>query len=195
MLDALSSVMPVTPEGGDILMVTDGQLFTSEHDNECFVSHGRRLFTVGVGHSTSEKVLRALSEASGGFCELVSPNENMADHIVSHFRRIRTPRISPKMNWPELVQRQSVPSVIFAGDTSTLAARLNPGPISTLRVDVGGAAINADILPAQGLLSTLLPRLVAARLLPSDNIELARTEAVSYQLVTEHTSMIAVLAQ
>lgn len=195
MLEALSSVMPVTPEGGDILMVTDGQLFTSEHDNERFVSHGRRLFTVGVGHATSEKVLRALSEASGGFCELVSPNENMADHIVSHFRRIRTPRISPKVNWPELVQRQSVPSVIFAGDTATLAARLNPGPISTLRVDVGGAAINADILPAQGLLSTLLPRLVAAHLLPSDNIELARTEAVSYQLITEHTSMIAVLAR
>jgi len=193
MLDALSSVMPVTPEGGDILMVTDGQLFTSQHDIERIVRHGRRLFTVGVGHSTSEKVLRDLSEASGGFCELVSPNENMADHIVSHFRRIRAPRINPTVCWPESVQRQSVPSVFFAGDTASIAARLNVGTTSTLSVDVCGTTINTDIQSAQGLLSALLPRLVAARLMPADNIELARSEAVKYQLISEHTSMIAVL--
>lgn len=193
MLRALDRIMPITPEGGDILMVTDGQLYTSENDISYFARNGRRLFTVGVGHSTSEKVLRELSDASGGFCELVNPNENMADHIVSHFRRIRAPRTTPIVHWSGPVQRQHVPSVVFAGDTATIVARMAEGPINTLRVDTAGASMIADVLPAQGLLSKLLPRIVAAGLLPSDNVKLARTEAVTYQLITEHTSMVAVL--
>lgn len=45
------------------------------------------------------------------------------------------------------------------------------------------------------MLRALLPRLVAAQLLPEDNLRAAREEAVRYQLVTEHTSMLAVLTR
>lgn len=193
MQTALTQVISITPVGGDILMVTDGQVFFSDTDIRQFTLHQRRLFTIGVGHSTSEKVLRQLSEASGGFCELVSPNEGMASHIVSHFRRLRAPRLMPTYIWPGEVLRKDAPHTVFAGDTAIMSARLtNVGP-AELRVNMSQADLKAVIEPAQGLLATFLPRLVASKLLPSDNIKQAREEAVQYQLVTEHTSMIAIM--
>jgi Ca-activated chloride channel family protein len=193
MQKALEHVMSVTPEGGDILMVTDGQAYFSDNDIRQFARHRRRLFTIGVGHSTSEKALRQLSEASGGFCELVNPNEDMASHVVSHFRRLRAPRIMPTYIFPGGVQRQNAPRTVFAGDTAILSARLHRLEKQTLQVNMAQADLRAEIVPAQGMLATLLPRLVAFYLLPTDNIKQAKEEAVHYQLVTEHTSMIAVL--
>lgn len=193
MQDALELVMTITPAGGDILMVTDGQVYFSDEDIRTFTRHKRRLFTIGVGHSTSEKILRQLSEASGGFCELVSPNEGMANHIVSHFRRLRAPRMMPTYIWPGQVLRQDVPYTVFAGDTAILSARLSDIGNHDIRVNMAHADLKSVIQPAHGLLASMLPRLVAARLLPADNIKQAREEAVQYQLVTEHTSLIAVM--
>lgn len=193
MQGALEQVMAITPKGGDILMVTDGQVYFSDEDIRTFTRHKRRLFTIGVGHSTSEKILRQLSEASGGFCELVSPNEGMANHIVSHFRRLRAPRMMPTYIWPGQVLRQDAPYTVFAGDTAILSARLSNMGNHDLRVNMAHADLKSVIQPARGLLASMLPRLVAARLLPADNIKQAREEAVQYQLVTEHTSLIAVM--
>jgi Ca-activated chloride channel family protein len=193
MQKALNSVMGVTPEGGDILMITDGQAYFSDPDIQQFARHRRRLFTIGVGHSTSEKVLRQLSEASGGFCELVNPNEDMASHVLSHFRRLRAPRIMPTYIFHGTVLRQDAPPVVFGGDTAIVSARLKRLEKRTLQVNMAQADLRAEIVPAQGMLATLLPRLVAYHLLPTDNIKQAKAEAVHYQLVTEHTSMIAVL--
>jgi len=168
-------------------------VYFSDEDIRTFTRHKRRLFTIGVGHSTSEKILRQLSEASGGFCELVSPNEGMANHIVSHFRRLRAPRMMPTYIWPGQVLRQDAPYTVFAGDTAILSARLSNMGNHDLRVNMAHADLKSVIQPARGLLASLLPRLVAARLLPADNIKQAREEAVQYQLVTEHTSLIAVM--
>ncbi|MCC6201151.1 MAG: VWA domain-containing protein [Moraxellaceae bacterium] len=193
MQSALQEVMNVTPVGGDILMITDGQVYSSDDDIRQFVKHQRRLFTIGVGYSTSEKILRQMSEMSGGFCELVSPNENMANHIINHFRRMRAPRMAPTYNWPGELLRENVPSVVFGGDTAIMSARLSCGADAILEVKLAHSKLTAPITPAQGRLATLLPRMVAAQLLPTNNVKQAKEEALHYQLVTEHTSMIAVL--
>lgn len=193
MQSALQEVLKVTPAGGDILMITDGQVYSSDDDVRQFVKHQRRLFTIGVGHSTSEKLLRRMSEASGGFCELVSPNENMASHIMNHFRRMHAPRMMTTCIWPGQLLRERMPSVVFGGDTAIISVRLSLTAEPVLMVLLEHAQLTTPIAPAQGRLATLLPRLVAAQLLPTDNVKLAREEAIRYQLVTEHTAMIAVL--
>lgn len=192
MMSALNRVIPMTPEGGDILLVTDGQLYASSQDIKRFLRYGRRLFVVGVGHSASEKLLRQLADGSGGYCVLVSPNESMAEHIVQHFQRMKAPRLAMQIHWPAEVERQSRPPVIFSNDTAIFCSRIENATERVLVADIGQQRVECTIRPAQGLLGELLPRLVATALLPDNNIPAACQEAVHYQLLTEHTALIAV---
>lgn len=202
MQQALMESLRVTPAGGDLLLITDGQCHFSDSDIERLAHSGRRLFTIGVGHSTSEKVLRRLAEASGGFCELVSPGEDMAGHIVSHFRRLRLPRLDVHPEWPGQCLREHRPAAVFPGDTAVFSATLR-GPMgedAVMCLQLPEAVTNSTtvfcpIEDASGDLAALLPRLVAWLQLPRDHVKEAAAMAEKYQLVTEHTSMIAVLAR
>lgn len=192
MMAALRRMAELTPEGGDILLITDGQLYVSDHEIQQLLKHRQRIFVIGVGHSTSEKALRKLANDSGAFCELVSPNESMASHIYSHFRRIRSARLQHQIDWPCVVNRSKEPLAIFGGDTAIFYARTSQPERTALEMRLNDSSISGSLRPATGMLAELLPRLVAKQVLPKDNIRLAREEAVRYQLVTEHTAMIAV---
>lgn len=192
MMSALTRMAELTPEGGDILLITDGQLYVSDHEIQQLLKHGQRIFVIGVGNSTSEKILRKLASESGGFCELVSPNEDMASHIYSHFRRIRSERLQHQITWPGIVSRSKEPLAIFGGDTAIFYARTSQPERTALEMRLNDNSISSSLRHASGMLAELLPRLVAKQVLPKENIPLAREEAVRYQLVTEHTAMIAV---
>lgn len=201
MQEALQQALRVTPAGGDLMLITDGECYFSDADIARITRGGHRLFTIGVGNATSEKVLRRLAEASGGFCELVSPGEDMAGHIVSHFRRLRLPRLSATAEWPGTVLREQAPTTLHMGDTAVFSAVLadrNKHEPMTIQVPediVGVSRVDTPLDSASGDMAALLPRLVAWLQLPRDNVKEATAMAVKYQLVTEHTSMIAVLAR
>lgn len=208
MQEALKEAMRVTPEGGDLMLITDGECYFSDTDIERIARSGRRLFTIGVGHATSEKVLRRLAEASGGFCELVSPGEDMAGHIVSHFRRLRLPRLDIAPAWPGQPLAEHRPPAVFVGDTAVFSAVmrgpltagaevamqvLNTSGANMTEMAMDASRLSAPVTTATGELAALLPRLVAWLQLPRDHVKAAAAMAEKYQLVTEHTSMIAVL--
>lgn len=201
MQEALQQALRVTPAGGDLMLITDGECYFSDADIARITRGGHRLFTIGVGHATSEKVLRRLAEASGGFCELVSPGEDMAGHIVRHFRRLRLPRFSATAEWPGTVLREQLPTTLHMGDTAVFSAVLadrHKHGLMTVHVpeDIAGVPrVDTPLDAATGDMAALLPRLVAWLQLPRDNVKEATAMAVKYQLVTEYTSMIAVLAR
>ena len=64
-------------EDGDILMITDGEVWDIDGIVTSVRSSGHRLFALGVGSSPAESLLRELAEVSGGACEMVSVNENI----------------------------------------------------------------------------------------------------------------------
>ena len=76
-------------EDGDILMITDGEVWDIDGIVTSVRSSGHRLFALGVGSSPAESLLRELAEVSGGACEMVSVNENMGDAIMRLVNRIR----------------------------------------------------------------------------------------------------------
>ena len=77
--------------------------------NQCFpnkilkaaVASQHRIFAVGVGSAPAECLLREMAEQTGGACEFVSPNEDVAAAIVRMFRRMRVAAIARKihMDW------------------------------------------------------------------------------------------------
>jgi len=119
------------PVPADILLITDGELFDTELVDEARVA-GDRVFTVGVGCAPGESLLAALSEATGGAAEFVTPTDDMAGRIHRHFQRLYQPRLHGlRIDWPGavLLERRDRQGGIFAGDTVHVLARLSKADV------------------------------------------------------------------
>ena len=184
----------------DILLMTDGEAWNVEELVAEAQRSGCRIFTVGVGAAVAAGLVRGLAEATGGACEFVHPNEDMAARIVRHFERIRALRAEAAMTWPVEPTRRLPEQIerVFSGDTLHLLAWLPTKP-------EGPATLNLTLSNGQRLPQTVtlepwpvaetadtLPRLAAARRIAWLTAEDATALAVEYQLVTPHTHFLMV---
>ncbi len=187
----------------DILLITDGQVWDEGRILQQVQGSGHRIFTVGVGNSVSESLVRRLAQTTSAACELVSPRENMAEKIVRHFRRMRQPRAETvHIEWPGQPVRQLPEKVqgLYAGDTlhtwawftqapagkASLVVRYEGG--STLKRAINITGTDGQVTPWQAD----LPRVAAFARLSGMNKQEAAALAEQYQLVTEHTSCVLV---
>jgi Ca-activated chloride channel family protein len=165
-----------------------------------------RFFTVGVGASVSEAFVQTLAKGTGGAFELVSPNEDMAQRIVRHFKRIYLPvAANVRVLWPGLpvhIITERIAS-IFAGDTLHTFARFNEKPAGEveLRADLENGEPFAQKLSIQtgdqwtvsGTIPGTTSRMAAAieiRSLSDDR--LIEALAVKYQLMSPQTNFLAI---
>ncbi len=115
----------------DMLLITDGQIWEFEELVRTVQASGHRVFTVGVGSAVSEACVRQLASETGGACELVTPNEEMAATIVRHFKRIMLPRAdNVSIQWPaepiQVIPENLGP--VHDGDTLHVFARFREQP-------------------------------------------------------------------
>lgn len=118
-----AAVQIPVPDGlrGDLLLITDGNVW--EHDDSVRIisNSGHRAFTVGVGSAVTEAYVRDLAEKTGGACELVQPMDNMAEKIHRHFLRMHAPRCNDvRLAWESAPSRTSPEQVKAAYDGETL---------------------------------------------------------------------------
>ena len=184
----------------DILLMTDGEAWNAEKLAVEARRSGCRVFTVGVGAAVAEGLVRGLAEATGGACEFVHPNEDMAARIVRHFERIRAPRAEATMTWPVEPTRRLPEHIerVFSGDTLHLLAWLpaQPEGPATLNLTLSddrrlSQSVMLEPWPVAETADTL-PRLAAARRIAWLSAEDATALAVEYQLVTPHTHFLMV---
>lgn len=184
----------------DILLITDGGVWDMKTGIiEEAQKSGHRIFTVGVGSTVHESFVRDLAEKTSGSCELVSPNENMANRIVRHFQRINQPNFkSIKIEWPEGLVRQYPPKIenTYSGDTLHVWGWFENPPSGTVKLAMGfedGQTVGQEVsvwtrqedtkdgvddLPRMAVYSRL------AELGPDETLKMAKR----YKLVTEQTS-------
>ena len=115
-------------ESADIFLVTDGEVSSWAEVVKQATHSGHRIFTVGVGSAVSEAFVRGLANATGGECELVSPREGMADRVIRHFERMRSPRAKHvTIRWPDGARDVTPATVgaVFEGDTINVTARFD----------------------------------------------------------------------
>jgi Ca-activated chloride channel family protein len=179
----------------DILLLTDGECWQLEGAAEKAKTQGSRIFTVGIGSAVAEDTVRMLADVTGGACELLTPNEDMATRIAAHFDRMRQPRITQtELAWGQTpawtVESQHAR---FAGDSSLIWAELNEtvGEVkAALQIENGPSITETIALTQSPQLADSLVRLAAAARLP----QLAGQEYVDwslrYQLVTEETDYL-----
>lgn len=189
----------------DVFLVTDGEVSDWQRVVDDAKATDHRIFTVGVGSAVSEAFVRQLAEATQGACELVSPQEGMADRVVRHFERMRAPRAKRvAMHWPEGA-RQVDPArigAVFEGDTIVASACFKRAPalghaILEIETDDGETLRYALPLPeipptssADGL-STVARVAAAERLRNLEDAE-GRQSALRYKLVSRWTNYLVI---
>jgi Ca-activated chloride channel family protein len=194
-----------TQDGGDIFLVTDGEVSNWQGIVARMKQSGHRVFTVGVGHAVSEAFLRALAEETGGACELVSPNEQMAERMVRHFERLREPPVrQARVRWPEGAVDLSPAKIgaIFEGDTLIACARFPRLPEQgrvTLEIETDEGQVLREELafpvttaPAEDAPASTIARVAAARRLPDLSEPAGPETALRYQLISPWTHWLVI---
>ncbi len=189
----------------DLLLITDGEVWDAageESRSRAIIDLAnatwQRIFSVGVGSSVSERLVRELAEQTGGACELGNPEEGMAEKIERHFKRIHLPRAqSLEIRWPAEPEWQQQLKPLFAGDTLHVFARFPEKPAGSvaLQVDFGNGAECRQVVPLQVRSETggsdILARLAAnARMQEQESRDAIVKIASEYQLLSEHTAYL-----
>ena len=202
MLDAIASTFALAHGSPcDVLLITDGQI----HGIDAMIKKAKdskhRVFSVGIGSSPSENLLRRLAVETNGACDFVAAGEAVEPAIVRMFNRLRSPAVTKvSVQWPEGFTPKlltKVDSTAFEGDTLHASAWFSTKPTGRITLlgqlvgqstvqELGSVEINE--IPAT---STSLSRLAAAGHMQqfADTTQATKL-ALDYQLVTEHTNFL-----
>ena len=202
MLDAIESTFELAHSSPcDVLLITDGQIYGIDAVIERAKASKHRVFTVGIGSSPSDNLLRRLAVETNGACDFVAEGETVEPAIVRMFNRLRSPAVTKiSVQWPKgftPTLLTTIETTAFDGDTLHASAWFNAKP--TGRITLLGQLVGQDIVQELGSVdinetpstSKALSRLAAAGQLQHLSGASKATElALDYQLVTEHTNFL-----
>ncbi len=185
----------VTPT--NVLLITDGNVWHIENIVKAAVKGQQRIFAVGVGSAPAESLLRDLAEKTGGACELVSPNEDLAGAVVRMFLRMRSAQaMDLTVDWgSQPVWQSALPSHVFPGETVHLFALLARAPAlaPTMRLKVEGQEVELRAEALSTLEDATVARLAGAkRMAQAEDKKESLDLALKYQLVSQQTNLLLV---
>jgi Ca-activated chloride channel family protein len=99
--------------GGDILILTDGQVFGSEQILAQARAAGLRLFCLGIGSASQDRFLTLLARETGGIARFVTPRERVDLAAVDLFASIGCP-VASGLKAGSNVQPEP-PGAVFSG--------------------------------------------------------------------------------
>lgn len=202
MLDAIESTFALAHSSPcDVLLITDGQIHGVDDMINKAKASKHRVFSVGIGSSPSENLLRRLAVETNGACDFVAEGEAVEPAIVRMFNRLRSPAVTKvTVQWPEGFTPKllnEVDSTAFDGDTLHASAWFGKKLIG--RITLLGQLAGQDTVQELGTVeineppatSTALSRLAAAgHMQELEDSTQATKLALDYQLVTEHTNFL-----
>ena len=190
-LEAIFSMGGIA-ESATLLLVTDGEIYEHEKLVAHAKSSGHCVFTVGVGTAVNEPFLKSLSASTGGACELVSPQEGMAERVVMQFHRMRQPKLRELcLKWPVMPDWQTpLPDAAFAGDTVHVFAGFQHAFEGDITLEA------QDTTPVIVTIKTVndaeIPRLAAAQRMEASNEQDGLQLALDYQLLSRWTNFLVI---
>lgn len=200
---------PDATDSADVLLITDGDVWNIENILASARISGHRVYTIGVGSAPAESLLRELAKDTGGACEFVTPSEDMRsaiDRILERMRSAQEVRFAIKWNAVEEKNKthewaSTLPPQLIDGETVHLFARLpaktEKPPVlicKTLIKEVEHEVSSAKPISITWDTDGIVARLCAAAQIGEltegkADTKLAKSLAMKYQLVTQHTNL------
>lgn len=206
MEDALhaTTTRPSERDGGDVLLITDGEIWQIDSLIAMAQKSHLRYFIVGVGSSPSHATLRTLAEDTKGSYEAVSPNEDIESVVLRQFARMRQPRATRlQVVWPvPPLWTTLLPKAIFHDGTFHIYAGFSQPLAGDIKL---AYSLDAErrvqevvhVLPWEGKSASLTRIAIAKRIqemgrpMRMTNEQLAKL-AVQYNLATKYTHYLIV---
>ncbi|HAN48042.1 MAG TPA: hypothetical protein DCQ20_04050, partial [Nitrospira sp.] len=175
-----------------VLLITDGEIQEYVKLVKRAQTSGHRVFVVGVGAAVAETFLKSLATATGGACELVAPQEGMAERVLSQFHRMCQPKLGQlHIEWPAAPAWQTaLPETVFAGDTVHVFAGFSSSISGNVMLEVKG---NDNIVtPISAVTEANLSRIAAARRIETATEKQGLELSLSYQLLSRWTNYLVI---
>jgi Ca-activated chloride channel family protein len=131
-------------QGGDVLVLTDGQVFGTETILNSIRTAGARLHCLGIGSSSQDRFLTLLARQTGGLSRFLTPRERLDEAALELFAGIGAP-VARQLR-VESVGEQSIqvqpepPPAIFAGTPLLLFVEAGTPTAARLRLHWQDAA-------------------------------------------------------
>jgi len=203
---------PEVTDSADVLLITDGDVWNIENILASARISGHRVYTIGVGSAPAESLLRELAKDTGGASEFVTPREDMrgaVDRILTRMRLAQEVRFAIKWNAIEDQHKDhewasTLPPQLIDGETVHLYARLpaktEKPPVLICKTLVKEEAQEVSSAKPSSITwdtESIVARLVAAAQIGEltegkADTKLAKSLAMKYQLVTQHTNLFLV---
>ncbi len=200
---------PEVTDSADVLLITDGEVWNIENILASARISGHRVYTIGVGSAPAESLLRELAKDTGGACEFVTPSEDMRsaiDRILARMRSAQEVRFAIKWNATEEKHKthewaSTLPPQLIDGETVHLFARLPAKTekppvlicktlVKDVEQEVSSAKPTSITWDTEGIVARLCAAAQIGELTEGKaDTKLAKSLAMKYQLVTQHTNL------
>ena len=200
---------PEVTDSADVLLITDGDVWNIENILASARISGHRVYTIGVGSAPAESLLRELAKDTGGSCEFVTPREDMrsaVDRMLTRMRSAQEVRFAIKWNATEEINKthewaSTLPPQLIDGETVHLLARLPAKTekppvlicktlVKEVEQEVSSAKPTSITWDTEGIVARLCAAAQIGELTESKaDTKLAKSLAMKYQLVTQHTNL------
>jgi cell division protein FtsZ len=190
-LDAVFSLGGIEGKAS-VLLITDGEIQEHVKLVQRAGQSGHRVFVVGVGTAVAETFLQSLAKTTGGACELVAPQEGMAERVLSQFHRMRQPKLGElHIEWPAGTDWQTaLPETVFAGDTVHVFAGFGRSISGNVKLAIKGAS---DVMTTiSSATEPNIPRIAAARRIETATEKQGLELSLAYQLLSKWTNYLVV---
>jgi hypothetical protein len=133
--------------GGDILILTDGQVFGTEEILRRARAAGTRLFTLGIGSASHDRFLALLARETGGISRFVTPRERVDLTAIDLFASMGQAVAS---GLKAIGVQPEPPQAVFAGMPVLLFGELDPNLDARVEVTWESGRFELDIPPGDG---------------------------------------------
>jgi Ca-activated chloride channel family protein len=160
---AVSEAARAAGPGGDIVVITDGQVFGSEAILAQARAAGVRLSCLGIGSASQDRFLTLLARETGGVSRFVTPRERVDLAAVDLFASIGRPVASGLKCGAEV--QPEAPSTVFAGTPVLLYGEIADDAEPRIDFAWAGGSLRIDIPPGDAETAETVRLLRGARLI------------------------------
>jgi Ca-activated chloride channel family protein len=121
-------------EGGDILVMTDGQVFGTEAVLEEARAAGVRIHCLGIGSASQDRFLALLARQTGGISRFLTPRERVDVPAVDLFASVGRP-VAGALAVKGAAVLTELPACVFAGTPLVFFGEADGAAPPTLRVE------------------------------------------------------------
>lgn len=184
--------MPTNETDCDMVLITDGDTYGVDSVAQRALTTGHRIYPLVIGHTPTDGQLQKLAQITGGFCEVITPNERIDDAMARIVRRIKAAAVlDVAIEYGEgVVAWQQGRRLQYVGDTALLTAVLDRAVTPHLRVGVVQTPIATMTVP--DALTADFVRTIAAQHMADLVGDAQQAWAEQHQLLSEQTAVVAV---